>query len=248
MLALVIGASSGIGRDMARILSKKGYDLILVARRKDRLEELKHEFKTKVTIFEMDVSDTTNCLKLIESLNNQKIDVLINAAGFGLYGNFQNLNILEQEQMVKTNVIALQNLCHLFINKFEKDKGGIILNIASFAAFYSGPYMACYYATKSYVYRLSLALSYELKKRKSPVKLSVLCPGPTKTEFQNKANVHFTTPEQESEKVAKIGIEKMGKKRVIFTSVTYKILRFLSHFISDNLAMHLACMSQKRKR
>ena len=123
MKALITGASSGLGRDIARLLSLKGYDLILVARRRERLEELKQEFQTSVQIFAIDVTDLPSILKMYEELKDQKIDVLINNAGFGLFGFFNELDLISQEEMVKTDVLAMQNLMRLFIEKFEKDGG-----------------------------------------------------------------------------------------------------------------------------
>ena len=247
MKALITGASSGLGRDIARLLSLKGYDLILVARRRERLEELKKEFQTSVQIFAIDVTDLPSILKMYEELKDQKIDVLINNAGFGLFGFFNELDLISQEEMLKTDVLAMQNLMRLFIEKFEKDGGGIILNIASFAAFTGGPLMATYYACKSYIYRLCIAINYELKLQESSVKISVMCPAPLKTEFQEKANVQFLTKTMASEKAAKIAVTNMGKKLVIFTSLKFKIARFLLRFIPEGLALRFAYLIQRKR-
>ena len=158
MKALITGASSGIGRDIARELSNRGYDLILVARRKSRLEELANELNTKVEIIDMDISSTYNCMQLYNKVKKDNIDILINNAGFGLFGSFDETNLDKELDMIDLNIKAVHVLTKLFLKDFiEKDKG-YILNVASSAAFVPGPLMATYYATKAYVLQLTEAL------------------------------------------------------------------------------------------
>ena len=218
MKALITGASSGIGRDMARYLSKIGYDLVIVARNQNLLEELKNELKTNVKIECMDLSQTENCKKLFE--NNPDIDILINNAGFGDFGKFTETNLEKELSMIDTNIKSIHILSKLYLTQMKQKNSGRILNVASIAGFMSGPLMATYYATKNYVVSLSKAINKELKKDGSKVTVSVLCPGPVNTNFNNVANVRFNLKGLSSEYVAKYAIDQMLKsKKVIISKI-----------------------------
>jgi short-subunit dehydrogenase len=153
--ALITGASSGIGRDMARVLSSKGYDLILVARRKDRLEELKNELKTDVQILPYDISNYENCISLYNEVKDQNIDILINNAGFGIFGDFLSIDLEKELNMIDVNIKSVDILTKLFLKDFKEKNKGYILNVASSAAFLPGPLLSSYYASKAYVLRLT---------------------------------------------------------------------------------------------
>ena len=213
MKALITGASSGIGRDMARYLSKIGYDLVIVARNQNLLEELKNELKTNVKIECMDLSQTENCKKLFE--NNPDIDILINNAGFGDFGKFTETNLEKELSMIDTNIKSIHILSKLYLTQMKQKNSGRILNVASIAGFMSGPLMATYYATKNYVVSLSKAINKELKKDGSKVTVSVLCPGPVNTNFNNVANVRFNLKGLSSEYVAKYAIDQMLKNKKV---------------------------------
>lgn len=215
MKALITGASSGIGRDMARYLSNKGYDLILVARSKDRLNKLKEELNTNVEVIQLDLGSVDNCNKLYEKVKNESIDILINNAGFGDIGAFRKTDINKELNMIDLNIKAYHVLTKLFLSDFVKRDSGYILNVASSAAFQPGPLMATYYSTKSYVYNLTLAIYEELRHMKSHVHISCLCPGPVNTNFNNVANCEFKVKALSSEYVAKYGIDKMLKNKLI---------------------------------
>ena len=224
MKALITGASSGIGRDMARILSSNGYDLILVARRKDKLEALKKELQTEVSIICMDISSTFNCMKLYNKVKKENIDILINNAGFGLFGEFNSTNLDKELDMIDVNIKSLHTLTKLFLNDFVKKDSGYILNVASSAAFLPGPLMATYYATKAYVLRLTSSINEELRRNKSNVYIGVLCPGPVNTEFNSVAGVKFSIKSLESYDVAEYAIKKMlKKKRIIIPGISIKL-------------------------
>ena len=211
MKALITGASSGIGRDMAKYLSRLGYDLVVVARNKEALEELKKELKTNVEVIAMDLSKSENCYNLYDQIKD--VDILINNAGFGEFGNFVDTNLKKEISMIETNITALHILTKLYLKDMvEKDKGHI-MNVASIAGFMPGPLMATYYASKNYVVSLTRAIDKELKKKKSNVKLSLLCPGPVNTNFNNVANVKFKAKGLSSEYVAKYAIDKMLKNK-----------------------------------
>ncbi len=246
MKALITGASSGIGRDIARYLSKLGYDLVIVARRKENLEILKKELNTNVEIVCLDVSEKENCFKLFEE--HKDIDILVNNAGFGLFGHFDSTDLEKELSMIDTNIVAVHILTKLYVQEMEKRDSGYILNVASIAGFMSGPLMATYYATKNYVVSLSRAIRKELKKEKSNVKISILCPGPVKTEFNDVAGVRFCIRGVTSEYVAKYAIDKMLKgKEIILPSFTIKCVKFLSKISPDNLVTEVSYHTQKSK-
>lgn len=247
MKALITGASSGIGRDMARYLSSLGYDLVIVARRENLLEELKKDLKTNVEIECMDVSLEENCKKLVEK--HPDVDILINNAGFGKFGEFINIDINEEVNMINTNVVAVQILTKLYLKKMQERNRGNILNVASVAGLLpGGPLMATYYATKSYIVSLTRAISEELKIKKSSVKISALCPGPVKTNFDNVANVKFALNGLTSEYVAKYGVDQMLKnKKIIIPGFSVKLLAILSKFSPSNLVLYMTYKQQKAK-
>ena len=248
MKALITGASSGIGRDMARILSEQGWDLILVARRKDKLEKLKKQLKTDVKIITMDVSSTFNCTKLYNRVKDDDIDLLVNNAGFGKFGEFNNLKLDEELDMIDVNIKAVHILTKLFLNDFvEKDKG-YILNVASSAAFQSGPLMATYYSTKAYVLHLTEAIYEELRRKGSNVSVSVLCPGPVRTEFNKVAKVKFSLKELESYDVAEYALKKTFKKKlIIIPGWTIKLGTFANRLLPRKLMLKIIYKIQKKK-
>ena len=214
MKALITGASSGIGRDIAKELSKRGYDLVLVARDLEKLNKVKSEIKNaNIEIVGLDISTVENCKELYK--NYKDIDILVNNAGFGLFGHFDSTDLEKELSMIDKNIVAVHILTKLYVQEMEKRDSGYILNVASIAGFMAGPLMATYYATKNYVVSLSRAIRKELKKEKSNVKISVLCPGPVKTEFNDVAGVRFCIRGVTSEYVAKYAIDKMLKGKEI---------------------------------
>ena len=216
MKALVTGASSGIGRDIARELSGRGYDLVLVARRKDRLEKLQNELSTNVEIITCDLSSTFNCIKLYEKLKNEDIDIVINNAGFGLAGKFSDTKLERELDMIDLNIKSVHTLTKCFLKNFKEKNKGYILNVASSAGLLQGgPLMATYYATKSYIVNLTSAIYEELRKEGSKVYIGCLCPGPVNTEFNRVAKVEFDMPSLSSEFVARYAVDKMFKRKLV---------------------------------
>ncbi|HEX3422304.1 MAG TPA: SDR family oxidoreductase [Sphingomicrobium sp.] len=181
-VALVTGASAGLGVEFARQLSKRGYSLVLAARRKDRLDELASELGNSRAVA-IDLSRPTAADNLMADLedNGETVDLLVNNAGFGLIGYFAELDPRRERQMIDLNVGTLADLCRAVAPAMIERKSGGIINVASTAAFQPGPKMALYFATKAFVLSLSEALHEELKPH--GVKVSCLCPGPTRTEF-----------------------------------------------------------------
>ncbi len=175
MRALVTGASSGIGRDIARELDKRGYDLVLVSRDEKRLEEVRKTLTGKnVEIIAMDLSISENCKRLHQIAKD--IDVLINNAGFGTFGNFTETDLDKEISLINTNITAVHILTKLYLKDMMQKNSGHILNVASIAGFMPGPLMESYYASKAYVVRLTEGIRAELQKAKSNVKVSLLCP------------------------------------------------------------------------
>lgn len=248
MLALITGASSGIGRDMARILSKKGYDLILVARRKERLLELKKELDTNVTTIAMDLSIEKNNYDLYEKVKSKKIDVLINNAGFGLFGEFVKTEMDTELKMIDLNIKSYHILTKLFLQDFVRRDAGYILNVCSSAGFMAGPRMATYYATKNYVTKLTMAINEELRVSRSNVTISALCPGPVSTEFNEVAHGTFAIREASSYEVAQYAIKKLFQhKMIIVPTFLMKLTLFLNRFAPYRLSLYIAYQIQKRK-
>ena len=248
MKALITGASSGIGLDIAKYLATKKYELILVARSKDKLEKIQESLPTKVTIIVADLSNEQKTKELYALIKKENIDILVNNAGFGLYGDFTETDLNRELEMIDTNIRAVHMLTKFVLKDMEKKNSGYILNVASCAAFVPGPLMSTYYATKAYVLRLSQALYYEQKKKKTGVHISVLCPGPVDTNFNNVANCKFTVKPLTSSYVAKYAIDKMFKgKMTIIPGTKMKIIKFLTRFGSDKVNLMFAYGAQKGK-
>ena len=246
MKALVTGASSGIGRDIAKELSKRGYDLILVARDLEKLNELKSELKTNSEAVEMDGSIPENCKQLHEKYKD--IDILVNNAGFGGCGYFSSTNLEKEIQMINTNIIGYHVLTKLYLQDMKKRNSGKILNVASIAGFMPGPLMATYYSTKSYVVRLSESIREELRREKLNIQISILCPGPVNTNFNKVADVQFALKGLSSDYVAKYAVEKMFKgKFYIVPGWKIKLAKFGAKIAPSNLSARISYKMQKEK-
>ena len=254
MIALVTGASSGLGRDMARYLSKLGYNLIITARNEANLEDLKQELEkeknTKVDVMPRDLSKVQDCKSLYDEVKEkyENIDLLINNAGFGLSGEFVETDLDFELSMIDTNIKAVHILTKLFLKDMVKMDKGIIMNVGSVASFMPGPLMATYYSSKSYVLRLTESIKEELNKKKSNVKICVLCPGPINTNFNKVANVQFALKGLSSEYVAKYAIDNMLKNKTII-SVGWKIkfIRVLTKITPDFINAKFCYKMQRRK-
>ena len=249
MKALITCASSGIGRDMARTLSKKGYDLVLVAIDEEKLNKVKEELEknnVKIETIIMDLSIEENCKELHKRVKN--VDILINNAGFGDCGNFTKTSLEKEMNMIKTNITAYHILTKLYLIDMKAKGEGKILNVASIAGFMPGPLMATYYATKGYIVRLSEAIFEELKKEKSKVQISILCPGPVNTNFNKVANVKFHMREANSQKVADYAIKKMEQgKFYIVPGIDVKLAKIGAKLAPTPLISKITYMVQKRK-
>lgn len=249
MKALITGASSGIGKEMAFCLSELGYDLILVAREKEKLEELQESLKTKVKIVVMDLRNEQKIKELYVLCKNDNIDILINNAGFGDWGMFTKTDLVKELDMIDVNIKAVHILTKLFLKDMEKRNSGYILNVASSAAFCPGPLMATYYSTKAYVLHLTEAIYEELRRNKSNVVISCLCPGPVDTNFNQVAGVNFKVKPLQANYVARYAIYQLfNKKLVIIPGFKMKCARFFGRFISDKKLLKITYRIQKQKQ
>lgn len=244
--ALITGASGGMGRDMAIILAEKGYNLILAARNEGKLKALAEKLDTNVQIIPMDLSIRKNCYKLHGLAKN--VDILINNAGYGDWGEFYYTSLHKELNMIDLNISALHILTKLYLRDFVKRNRGYILNVSSLAAFGSGPLMATYYATKAYVYKLTTAINEELRARRSKVKISVFCPGPVDTGFNERAGVSFSVKPLNSMEASRIAIKGMfNKKMVIIPTFYEKITAIVSGFVPLRLVLMICYRIQHSK-
>ena len=229
--ALITGASSGIGLDLARLFAKDGYDVVLVARSEGKLRELaaelEREFKVKAHVVVADLAKPDAPRQLVDALSVD-VDVLVNNAGFGVTGPFAETDLAKELEMIAVNVVALTQLTKLLLRPMVARRRGRILNVASTAAFQPGPLMAVYYATKAYVLSFSEAIADEL--RDSGVTVTALCPGPTETGFAAVADMSATrlfniAKPMSSIDVARAGLEGMKRgRRVVIPGVKNKLL------------------------
>jgi len=248
MKALITGASSGIGRDIARYLSKLGYDLIITARSKNLLEEVAKELKTNVKVIALDLSKEENVYKLYEETKNDNIDILVNNAGFGLFGDFNKTDLNRELDMISVNIKAPHILTKLYLKDFIKKDKGYILNVASSAGFLAGPHLNTYYATKNYLLKLTMGIYQELKEQKSNVHISALCPGPVDTEFNKVAGGSFRLKGLSSKYVAKYAIDKMFKnKLIIIPGLTTRLGIFITRFLPYKLQLKIVSKIQLDK-
>ena len=251
MKVLVTGASSGIGRDLAREFAKRNYELVLVARNVERLEELKqelvNEYKVNAEYISLDLSRRENCIDLHSKVKD--VDILVNNAGLGDFGEFSETELTKDFSILDTNITSVHVLTKLYLKDMREKNSGKILNVASIAGFMPGPLMATYYASKNYVVRLSEAIKEELHKAKSNVKISILCPGPVRTNFNNVANVKFELHSLTSEYVARYTVDKLLKdKFYIVPGFTIKLAKILAKISPTPIVAKCSYYMQKRKR
>lgn len=248
MKALVTGASSGIGKEIALYLSSLGYDLILTSHDEARLKIVQKKLKTKSQIIVLDLLKEDNVYKLYDKVKKENIDILVNNAGFGLFGTFTKTDLDRELEMIDLNVKAYHILTKLFLQDFVKRDSGYILNVCSSAGFMAGPGMSTYYATKNYITKLTMAINEELRVAKSNVHISALCPGPVDTNFNHVAHGTFAIKGISPKYVAKYAVDKMFKsKMIIVPTLKMKLALFGIRFIPHRLALIITYHIQKRK-
>lgn len=247
MKALITGASSGIGLEMAKYLSSLGHEVILVAKDEKKLNDVKEAMPTDTKVYCYDLSVMDNCFLLYDKVKDEKIDIVINNAGYGIFGDYEMDNIDREMNMIDLNVKCLHVLTKLFVNNKNTK---YIMNVASSAGLMrGGPLMSGYYATKSYVCSYSFALYEELRRRGVDKHISVLCPGPVNTNFNKVANVKFNIKSLEAPEVAKYAIDKMFKnKLLIIPGTTVRLGVFFSRFLPLKTLLKITYKIQDKKR
>ena len=247
--AVITGASSGIGSEFAKRLSKEGYKLVLIARRKERLEELAKSLHTECMIMTADLSNLEECRRVVTELDTITIDIFINNAGFGLCDETLNLDTDKELTMIDLNVKALHFLSKSILKIMSEHNNGYLLNVASSAGLLpAGPYMSTYYATKAYVTSFTRGVAEELRRKKSNVYIGCLCPGPVDTEFNQVANVKFALKGISPEYCANYAIDKMLKKKItIVPALSMKALVILSRLIPQKIYIKIAALQQRKK-
>ena len=248
MKALITGASSGIGKNMAYVLANKGIDLILVARSKEEMLKIKDNVKVNVDVIEMDLLKEKNVYKLYDMCKDKCVDILINNAGFGLFGLFTETDLDRELEMINLNIKAYHILTKLFLKDFVEKDSGYILNVASSAGFMAGPRLSTYYATKNYVLKLTMAINEELRQSGSHVVMSALCPGPVNTNFNKVANGEFSIKEASPKFVAEYAIDKLfQKKMLIIPTLRIKLGIFLLRLVPYRLQLSFCYHIQGKK-
>lgn len=253
--ALITGASSGIGYELAYLFARDHYNLVLIARTRDKLvqiaDEFSREFGISVKIIPLDLSLPDASNQIFSQLQNEaiNINILVNNAGFASYGLFHETDLNAELQMIQLNIVALTHLSKLFLKEMVTRHEGKILNIASTAAFQPGPLMTVYYATKAYVLSFSEALANEL--RGTGVTVTVLCPGPTESGFQSRANMKNSKlvsgqKIMDAKTVAEIGYRGLMKNEtVVIPGLKNKLLVLSVRFAPRNLVAQLVRNMQK---
>lgn len=244
MLAIITGASSGLGREFALQLDSMGYSTVIAARREDKLLQLKSELKNPCNIFCKDLSKSENCKELFSLYPDA--DILINNAGFGKFGDIVSSDINSDEQMIALNVNAQYLLLKLYLSSFKEKKKGYILNTASAASFMAGPYFGLYYATKAFVLRISQAATREAKEY--GVCVSALCPGSVSTEFNTVAKTTSSSRPLTAQKVVAYALKKLFKgKAIIIPSFKIRMAFVFSKLMPENLLTEFSCHIQKKR-
>lgn len=248
-IACITGASSGIGMEFAKRLSRMGYELILVSRNNKALKKLAGTLPCRCKIISCDLSDENNCIKLAEYLKTKNLTLFINNAGFGDWGSFDNTDLNKELDMINVNIKALHILTKEILKDFKKKDRGYILNVSSSAGLLDGgPYMATYYATKAYVTSLTSSIYEELKEAGSNVHISMLCPGPVDTNFNNVAGVTFALSGISASYCAKYALSELFKDTLtIVPTFTMKAAVLAGKFAPRKLLIKITAKQQLKK-
>ena len=257
MYALVTGASAGIGLEIAKYLAVKGYDLILTARREERLHKLERQIlrsdpDRKVIVIPADLSKREECFRLFEEscaqAGSQNIDFVVNNAGMGVYGRFLETDLDKELTLIDLNVTSVHILSKLFLREMVKNGHGVLLNVGSCAGFTSGPTFSSYYASKNYVVRLTEAIHEELRQQHSPVKVCCLCPGPVDTAFNDNAGVLVSGRQITAGQAAREGVEgALRGKMIVIPGAKMKLVTVGSHLLGEHLSTRINYLVQKKK-
>jgi len=248
MKALITGATSGIGQSIARKLSQRGWELILTGRNFKVLQQMQRELNTHTEIIAANFSDKKEVFKVYKFCKGKSVDMLVNNAGYGIFGKFDETDLYDEIDMISVNITALHILTKLFLRDFKHRNSGIILNVASSAGFLTGPLLSSYYASKNYVVRLSLAIAEELRRSRSKVTMTILCPGPVDTNFNRRAGVSFSFKPISADYAAEFAIEKaLEGKLIAVPGLTVRACLFFSRFLPHKLLSVITYHIQKNK-
>lgn len=250
MKAIVTGASGGLGAMIARELANRGCELILIARRQKETEALAQSLPVKTTVLSLDLCKEADCFALHESTKGDNVDLLVNNAGGGVFGAFSDTDLSKELAMLDLNIRALHILTKLFLQDFTARGHGIILNVASVAAFAPGPLLSAYYASKSYVLRLDEAIATELRYANSDVSICTLCPGPIATDFNKNAGVLPSKHGADAKKIAAYAVKHTlkGKSRVLLPGWSVKLGAFATWLLPTRLTQRFLYSFQQKKR
>ena len=246
---VITGASSGIGMEFARRFARKGYPLVLIARREERLRSLAGELRTDCEIIVADLSREEECYRVFYELKEKPVAFLINNAGFGDCGPFLQTELDKDLDMLSVNIRALHILTKKIGQQLYKQGFGALLNVGSCAGLMpAGPYMATYYATKAYVVSLTSALAQELREARSPVYVGCLCPGPVNTEFNAVANVEFALRGITPEYCVRCALDGMARRKtVIVPNPVVAAGMTLGRFLPRPVYIKIAAHQQRKK-
>lgn len=248
MKALITGATSGIGRCMAREFSYRGWELILTGRNEAELKKLQRELG-HTEIIAADLADKKEVFKVYEFCRDKNVDMLVNNAGYGIFGKFDETDLDDEIDMINVNITAVHILMKLFLRDFKERNRGRIINVASSAGFMTGPLLSSYYASKNYVVRLSLAIAEELRREKSAVRITILCPGPVSTNFNDRAGVTFSMKPITPEYAAKYALNKAFSGKVIaIPGLKIRAGLLAAKFVPHRLLPIFVYEIQKRKK
>jgi short-subunit dehydrogenase len=257
MYALVTGASAGIGLEITRYLAQKGYDLIITARREDRLQKLREQIlekypNQKVIVIAADLSKREECGRLFTEscaqAGSHNIDFVVNNAGMGVYGLFLDTDLEKELTLIDLNVTSVHILSKLFLREMVKNGHGVLLNVGSCAGFTSGPTFSSYYASKNYVVRLTEAIHEELRQAHSPVKVCCLCPGPVDTAFNKNSGVAVSGKQITAKQAAREGVDgALAGRMIVIPGIKMKLVTVGSHLLGEHLSTVINYHIQKKK-
>jgi uncharacterized protein len=255
-IALITGASEGIGKELATLFAAAGHDVVLVARDQAKLhavaQSLKknHRIQAHIIVQDLGQPHAAETVYRTCQINGWAIDYLVNNAGFGLLGPFTTTDLSVETDMITVNVTALTQLTKLFVPQMVASRSGRILQVASLASFMPGPLMSVYYATKAYVLSFSEALQEEL--RGTGVTVTALCPGPTDTKFKHRAKMnnppHVDKSALDVRRVAQAGFNGMMKgQTVVIPGLAYRFFIFICRFLPRAWVARIVHFNQKQR-
>lgn len=257
MYALVTGASAGIGKEIARYLAELGYDLILTARTEEKLQKVRHAIlkrypERSILLIPADLSKREDCFRLhreaCEQAGRENIGFVANNAGMGVYGLFLETDLEKELQLIDLNVTSVHILSKLFLRDMKDNGHGVLMNVGSCAGFMSGPTFSSYYASKNYVVRLTEAIHEELRREKSPVRISCFCPGPVDTDFNRNSGVSVSGKQIRASQAAREGVNgALRGKMIVIPGLKMPFVVKASGLIGEHLSTRVNYLLQVKK-